>query len=94
MGQLAAVESFASECLTVTSDFEAYGFRLPVMPAHRETYFGLRLDALADQALELGSFTNEQFEAIGNAGRHWALQHYTPAPTARRFLETVAVVTK
>jgi hypothetical protein len=81
-------ESLAAGCATFHLDFEKYGFGLPVMPENWQHYIGIDLnnvkatvDRIADEPGVL--------EKIGIEGRRWALEHYSPLPTAIRFLESL-----
>jgi hypothetical protein len=81
-------ESLAAGCVTFHVDFEKYGFRLPVMPVNWRHYIGIDLDHI-HQAVERIADEPEVLEKISTEGRLWALEHYSPVPTALRFLEIV-----
>ena len=83
-------ESFMAGCAVLLPDLEAHGLELPVMPVAGEHYVAICFepaalrelrDALATGALDL--------ERIGNAGRAWALEHYSPAAWGRAFAQHV-----
>jgi len=79
-------ESLAAGCLTFHLDFEEYGFLLPEMPVRWKHYIPLNLADLKGSVAELMDRKIE-WEAIAEAGKAWALDHYTPIPTARRFIK-------
>jgi hypothetical protein len=82
-------ESFAAGCATVMLDFEEYGFRMPVIPKNGVHYVGLKFDRLAE-AVEFMADDKERLAAIGEAGRAWALEHYSPKAVATRFIGEIA----
>jgi hypothetical protein len=77
-------ESLAAGCLTFQLDFEAHGFVLPVMPIAWRHYVPLDFANLKTSVAELLD-RRAEWAAIAEAGRAWALAHYTPRPTAERF---------
>ncbi|MGM3308134.1 glycosyltransferase [Anabaena sp. WFMT] len=81
-------ESLAAGCVTFHVDFEKYGIFLPVMPQNWQHYIGIDLDNV-QAAIDRIADEPEILERIALQGRLWALQHYSPVPTALRFLETV-----
>lgn len=83
-------ESLASGCVTVALDFAEYGFCLPVMPQNGVHYVGLRLDRIGETIEFLSTASDDQLAAIGEAGRAWALEHYSPKAVAVRFAEKIA----
>jgi hypothetical protein len=81
-------EAMAAGCVVFHVDLDKYGAHLPTMPVNWQHYIGVNLDnmqAVVDRIAE----DPEILARISAAGRQWALQHYSPAPTALRFLETV-----
>ena len=82
-------ESLASGCLTVTLDFDEYGFLLPVLPVNKSHYLGLRFDRLND-TIDILTGERDELAEIAERGRHWAVTHYSPVPTALRFLSIMA----
>ena len=79
-------ESLLCRCLTFHLDFEKYGFVLPVMPKNWVHYVGFNLENLSEDVNRL----LDQFEelpSIAENGQRWALENYSPVPTAYRFLE-------
>ncbi|WP_293123618.1 glycosyltransferase [Okeania sp. SIO1I7] len=82
-------ESLAAGCVTFHIDFDKYGVNLPVMPENWKHYIGIDLDdmqATVDRLVE----EPEILERISIAGREWAIENYSPVPTALRFLEIVS----
>ncbi|MBW4560110.1 MAG: glycosyltransferase [Mojavia pulchra JT2-VF2] len=82
-------ESLAAGCATFHVDFEKYGIALPVMPKNWQHYIGIDLDNV-QAAVDRIADEPEIIESIAIQGRHWALENYSPVPTALRFLETVS----
>jgi hypothetical protein len=81
-------ESLAAGCLTFHVDLSRYGCAFPVMPVNGMHYFGIDLGRCkeeADRVLE----SQARFSAIAASGQRWAMEHYSPMATARRFLDCV-----
>lgn len=81
-------ESLAAGCATFHVDFQKYGISLPVMPENWQHYIGIDLDnvqATIDRIVD----EPEILERVALAGRIWAIENYSPVPTALRFLETI-----
>jgi hypothetical protein len=81
-------ESLAAGCVTFHVDFEKYGCFPPVMPENWRHYVGIDLDNI-QRDVERIADAPEILERISTEGRQWALHHYSPVPTAIRFLETI-----
>lgn len=81
-------ESLAAGCVTFHVNFEKYGIQLPVMPINYLHYIGVDLD---NPEATIKKITNEPnlLEKVAVAGRTWAIEHYSPVPTAKRFLDMV-----
>lgn len=84
-------EALVAGCVAVHLDFEKYGFDLPVMPEPWVHYVPLDLGNLQGCADELWA-RRDEWPTIVAQGRSWVVEHYTPAPTARRVLSTLAEV--
>ena len=82
-------ESLAAGCVTFHVDFEKYGISLPVMPNNWQHYVGIDLDDI-QSAIERIADEPEILERISREGRSWAIENYSPVPTALRFLKTIA----
>ncbi|WP_347237749.1 glycosyltransferase [Sphaerospermopsis sp. FACHB-1194] len=81
-------ESLAAGCVTFHLDFDKYGLDIPVMPENWRHYIGIDLDnvpAAIDRIVD----EPEILEKIALEGRRWAIENYSPVPTALRFLETI-----
>ena len=78
-------ESLASGCLTLQLDYHRYGCLLPEMPVSRTHYAGIDLAERDPSAWILDS-SDEELASVACTGRDWAVEHYAPAPTARRLL--------
>ena len=83
-------ESLSAGCVTFHLDLEKYGARMPVMPENWKHYIGIDLDHV-DDAVERIAGDPMLLEKISAAGREWVLKHYSPVPTATRFLEAVGL---
>ena len=58
------------------------------MPENWNHYIGIDFDRI-DEAIDRIAAEPELLKEISMAGRAWVLEHYSPVPTALRFLETV-----
>ncbi len=83
-------ESLAAGCLTFHVDLGRYGCRLPVMPLNSEHYIGVDF---SNPSAGLASVTQGSIDidAVALAGKEWAMRNYSPAASAKRFLEYVGV---
>ena len=82
-------ESLLAGCATIHIDFEKYGAVLPVKPKNGVHYFGIDLDEPAKN-LELIKDPKKAYE-IGQNGRTWALENYSPKATATRLLNLLNI---
>ena len=81
-------ESLAAGCVAFHVDFDKYDVNLPVKPENWRHYIGIDLDhpqATVDRIAN----EPEILERISVEGRQWALENYSPVPTALRFLQVV-----
>jgi hypothetical protein len=81
-------ESLAAGCLTFHADLDKYGCAFPVQPENGRDYLGIDLSRPRAEAERVRALA-PSFAAIAAEGRRWALDHYSPAATARGFLELV-----
>lgn len=81
-------EALAAGCVVFHVDFDKYGACLPVMPENWRHYIGIDLDNM-QLAVDRLAEEPKILEKISLAGRQWALEHYSPVPTALRFLENI-----
>jgi hypothetical protein len=81
-------ESWAAGCATLHLDLDMYGAVLPVMPTNWEHYIGIDLNR-PGLAVERIRSDPGILERVGASGRAWALQHFSPAAAAKRFLKAV-----
>lgn len=81
-------ESLVAGCVTVHLDFEACGFHLPVMPEPWVHYVPVDLSDLKGSSEALWN-ARDSWADIAARGRKWAIEHYAPAPTAKRVLKTL-----
>ena len=78
-------EAMCCGSVPLQMDFGRFGMRLPVGPEHGRHYLGLGTPAVMAATLDALRDADRLAE-IGAAGRAWAIEHYAPAPTARRLL--------
>jgi len=83
-------ESFAAGCATFHVDLERYGCILPERPRNGIHYAGINLQKI-DTTLAM--LTDDPFFLIriADAGRTWALEHYSPRASAARLLTLLKV---
>jgi hypothetical protein len=81
-------ESMAAGCVVFHVNLEKYGATLPVMPENWRHYIGVDLSNLQD-AVDRIAADPEMLASISTEGRKWAIEHYSPKPTALRFLSIV-----
>jgi hypothetical protein len=85
-------ESLAAGCVTFHVDFDKYGVKLPVMPENWRHYVGIDLDNMQDTVDRIADDPGI-LEKISAEGRQWAIENYSPVPTALRFLEMLGCYT-
>ena len=61
---------------------------MPAMPENWKHYIGLNFDDLEGDAERIRA-QPQLLENIASEGRRWALEHYSPVATARRFLDAI-----
>jgi Glycosyl transferases group 1 len=83
-------EAMAAGSVVLHVDLEKYGALLPEMPQNWRHYIGVDLENLQDTVERIKS-EPDLLEKISSAGRIWSLQHYSPVPTARRFLSILNI---
>jgi hypothetical protein len=81
-------ESLAAGCVTIHLDLAKYGFLLPVMPENWKHYIGVDLEN-PKEVMERLRDEPEIMSQISMQGRQWALEHYSPVPTACYFLDRI-----
>lgn len=81
-------EAMAAGSVVLHVDLEKYGAALPEMPQNWRHYIGVDLENLQDTVDRIEG-DPDLLEKISSAGRDWAIQHYSPIPTAQRFLSTL-----
>jgi hypothetical protein len=83
-------EAMAAGAAALHVDFDMYACRLPVAPTNWQHYIGFDLSrpSLTIERILAG---DAELETVGRAGREWALQHYSPAATAKRFCELLGL---
>ena len=81
-------ESLAAGCVPFQIDYEKYGALLPAMPENWKHYIGIDLSN-QKKVVEKLSDEPDILKEIAVQGRQWAIENYSPVPTAKRFLEIV-----
>lgn len=81
-------EGLAARCLVFNFDLPHYGVQLPVMPENFVHYVGIRPETV-DETLDRLAADPGLAERIARQGHEWAMQHYSPAATASRFIALV-----
>ena len=79
-------EGLAAGCLVFNIDLPYYGVQLPVMPEPFVHYVPVRINNAREVVAHLAQ-TPGLAEQIAARGRAWALEHYSPAALAKRFLD-------
>jgi len=82
-------EALAAGCVPFHVDYEKYGASLPVMPENWRHYIGIDLNNM-QEAVDRIADEPGILEKISTEGRLWALEHYSPVPTAVRFLDMLS----
>ena len=80
-------ESLVADCAPLMLDFDYWGLELPVKPTEGVHYVGIR--DLQDPSLlqRINDYSLNDLEAIGQAGRKWFDEQYSPSSQARRLLQ-------
>ena len=81
-------ESLAAGCVTFHLDFDQQGFRLPEMPQNWQHYVGVDLTNMPGTISKICD-NPSLLENISFKGRQWALEHYSPVPTALRLIRLI-----
>ena len=81
-------ESLTCGCPTIHLDLEKYGCKLPISPINWKHYIGLNLSDLKNDIHKIMHLhISGELEKIGQNGKNWVLEHYTPVAVAKRFLK-------
>ncbi|MFD2515640.1 glycosyltransferase [Pontibacter locisalis] len=81
-------ESLVAGCCTFHIDLERYGAVLPVMPINGIHYLGVDFNNPSTFEKQLAKGI-EHLHKIGEQGRAWVLENYSPKATAERFLDLI-----
>lgn len=80
-------ETLVAGCAPIALDFDYWGLSLPVLPVEGEHYIGIKeLDGRL-VAEKLSNIPKEEYLRIGQAGRAWFEEHYSPTAQAMRLLD-------
>jgi hypothetical protein len=83
-------EAMAAGCVAFNPEFEKYGLIVPVMPENWRHYIGIDFDNIP-ATIERINDEPEILSKIAFEGRDWVIEHYSPVPTAIRFLKTIGM---
>ena len=79
-------ETLCAGAAAFNLDLDLYGVDIPVMPQNWKYYIGINFDR-TDEAVNRLEAEPNLLGRIAQAGREWALNHYSPRQMAGRFLE-------
>ncbi len=82
-------ELFYANACPILLNFESFNFQLPELPVDGEHYIGIDDFQLSGLKTKLDSLSADQIQAIGQSGRQWVSEHYSPSKTADRFLQLI-----
>ena len=82
-------EVLYSGSIAINIDLEYWNFKLPVMPKQGLHYLGIKKLKGNDMERTLSKLSSAKLEKIGNDGREWVTQHYSPKAQAQRILSTL-----
>lgn len=80
-------EGLISNACPIHMDFESWSFVLPEMPKNKEHYWGIPKLSFKENAAELIQLRKNEITGISMRGRFWALEYFSPKPTAQRLLK-------
>jgi hypothetical protein len=80
-------EALYSQSVPIHLDFEKHGFLLPENPVPGVHYLAIDMD---DEHFTTKEVTAEDQRKMALLGKNWAFEHYSPAPTASRFMGWVS----
>ncbi len=82
-------EVLYSGAVAINLDLNYWNFNLPVMPVSGVHYIGIK--KLKENGVEnvFNKLEHSELDKIGNSGREWVKQHYTPIAQAQRVLNTL-----
>jgi hypothetical protein len=87
-------EALYSQTCPLHMDFKTQGWVLPVMPENKVHYWGVEGFEFEKSASELLSLHSEKIRQMGLNGKKWSKEHYSPLPTAQRFLKYISEIEK
>ncbi len=82
-------EGLLSNACPIHMDFESWSFVLPEMPQNRTHYWGIPKLSFKESAAELLKLSKNEVTNISKNGRNWALDYYSPKPTAQRLINLI-----
>jgi len=82
-------ETFISNACPISVQFEDWNAVLPVMPVAFKHYIPVDLGDIKGSAGRLLSMSDVEIKTIGQEGRKWAMQNYSPKAMANRLLQHI-----
>ncbi len=82
-------ESFYANTCPIHMNFDNWDWVLPVMPINKVHYWGVSGFNFKESAEELLNIDNRAIMEIGNAGKQWSIENYSPKATALRLIEMI-----
>jgi hypothetical protein len=79
-------EALYSRSCPVNLDCESWGFRMPVNPVEGEHYLGISKFNFKIFSARIEDMPIEKIQSVGQKGREWVLQNYSPVAQAERLL--------
>jgi hypothetical protein len=82
-------ESFYSNTCPLHLDFEEQGWLLPENPINGVHYLGIKNHNFDEFAEKIGKMDIEEIKQIGQQGKQWVINNYSPRKSAERLLNTI-----
>lgn len=73
----------------INIDYESWNFKLPAMPISGIHYLGIKNFNFIEFENRLKQLSPSQIKSIGEAGRKWVCENYSPRAQAQRILKTL-----
>ena len=80
------METFYSKTAPILLDFDFWNFNLPVKPIEGKHYVGIYDLSLNKFIENIKSKNKDEIKQIGENGREFVIQNYSPKATTRRLL--------
>ena len=70
----------------INVNFESWSLKLPVTPKDGVHYLGINRFDFKEFSNRIEKLSKSEIKLIGETGREWALEHYSPVAQAKRLL--------